>query len=148
LAYLKQEIVASQQTDADALQAATNFAGDGRDQKSFDAAFEKTLRPKGLNKGIAANIKRNDAIVQGLGLSRNFVRNIYTAKQAETLKPERVGDNYVVAIVTEVLKEGTMPLAKARPLHETSFSATGKKRKPETKSRQDHFTGSSGCCLG
>ncbi|HMK24483.1 MAG TPA: peptidylprolyl isomerase [Chitinophagaceae bacterium] len=118
LAYLKQEIVASQQTDGDALQDATNFAGDGRDQKSFDTAFEKTLKPKGLNKGIAANIKRNDAMVQGLGFSRNFVRNIYTAKTGETLKPERVGDNYVVAIVTEVLKEGTMPTAKARPLIE------------------------------
>jgi peptidyl-prolyl cis-trans isomerase D len=115
VAYLKQEFVASQQTDADAQQAATNFAGDGRDQKSFDTAFEKTLKPKGLNKGIAANIKRRDAMVQGLGFSRNFVRNIYTAKLGETLKPERVGDNYVVAIVTEVLKEGTMPLAKARP---------------------------------
>src|SRR5258705_12065574 len=57
-------------------------------------------------------------MVQGLGFSRNFVRNIYTAKPGETLKPERVGDNYVVAIVTEALKEGTMPLAKARPFIE------------------------------
>lgn len=115
VAYLNQEVVASQQTDGDALQAATNFAGDSRDQKSFDTAFEKTLKPQGFNKGIGQNIKRNDAQVQGLGLSRNFVRNIYSAKPGEVLKPERIGNNYVVAIVTEVLKEGTMPLAKARP---------------------------------
>ncbi|HEY6063656.1 MAG TPA: peptidyl-prolyl cis-trans isomerase, partial [Chitinophagaceae bacterium] len=115
VAYLNQEIVASQQTDGDALQAAINFAGDCRDQKSFDTAYEKTLKPRGLNKGFGINIKRNDAQVQGLGLSRNFVRNIYSAKLGEVLKPERVGDNYVVAVVTEVLKEGTQSLAKAKP---------------------------------
>ena len=118
VAYLNQEVVASQQTDGDALQTATNFAGDSRDQKSFDTAFEKTLKPQGLNKGIGANIKRSDAQVQGLGLSRNFVRNIYSAKLGEVLKPERIGDNYVVAIVTEVLKEGTQSVAKARPFTE------------------------------
>ena len=119
VAYLNQEIIASQQTDGDALQAATNFAGDSRDQKSFDTAFEKTLRPKGLNKGFGMNIKRSDAQVQGLGFSRTFVRNIYSAKLGEVLKPERIGNNYVVAIVNEVLKEGTMSVAKARPLIET-----------------------------
>lgn len=121
VAYLNQEIVASQQTDGDALQAATNFAGDSRDQKSFDTAFEKTLKPKGLNKGIGTNIKRSDAQVPGLGFSRNFVRNIYSAKPGEVLKPERIGDNYVVAIVTEVLKEGTQSVAKARPNIETKL---------------------------
>jgi peptidyl-prolyl cis-trans isomerase D len=118
VAYLNQEVVASQQTDGDALQAATNFAGDSRDQKSFDTTFEKTLKPRGINKGIGSNIKRSDAQVQGLGFSRNFVRNIYSAKPGEVLKPERIVDNYVVAIVTEVLKEGTMPLVKARPFIE------------------------------
>ena len=118
VAYLNQEIVASQQTDGDALQAATNFAGDSRDPKSFDTAYEKTLKPKGLNKGIGTNIKRSDAQVPGLGMSRNFVRNIYSAKLGEVLKPERIGYNYVVAIVTEVLKEGTQSLAKAKPFIE------------------------------
>lgn len=121
VAYLYQEIVASPQTDGDALQAATNFAGDSRDQKSFDTAFEKTLKPKGLTKGFGLNIKRNDAQVQGLGFSRSFVRDIYSAKLGEVLKPERIGDNYVVAVVTEVLKEGTQPVAKARPRVETEL---------------------------
>ena len=34
------------------------------------------------------------------------------------LQPERVGDNYVVAIVTEINKEGTQTAAKARMLVE------------------------------
>ena len=115
-AYLNQEIVASQQTDGDALQTATNFAGDSRDQKSFDTAFEKTLKPKGLNKGIGMNIRRNDAQVQGVGFSRSFVRNIYAAKPGEVLKPERIANNYVVAIVTEALKEGAQSVEKARQI--------------------------------
>jgi peptidyl-prolyl cis-trans isomerase D len=51
----------------------------------------------------------------GLGYSRTFVRSIYDAKAGEVLKPERIDDSYVVAVVVEVLKEGTMSVAKARP---------------------------------
>lgn len=129
VAYLNQEIVASQETDGNALQMATNFAGDSRDQKTFDTIFEKTLKPKGFNKGIGTNIKRNDAQVPGLGMSRNFVRNIYSAKLGEVLKPERIGESYVVTIITEVLKEGTQPLAKARPYIEPVLR---NKKKAET----------------
>ncbi len=116
IAYLQKGIDASQQTDESVSQEATNFAGDSRDQKSFDAAYEKTLKPKGIIKVVAENIKRNDAQVQGLQeYSRTFVRNIYTAKKGEVLKPEQIGNNYIVAIVTDVLEGGTQPVAKARP---------------------------------
>ncbi len=138
IAYAKQEVFASQQTDGDALQAANMFAGDCRDQKTFDTVYEKTLKPKGLNKGIGTNIGKRDAQVQGLGFSRNFVRNIYSAKLGEVLKPERVGDNYVVAIVTEVLKEGTMPLAKARPSIEPILR--NKKKAEMLKKKAGQFT--------
>jgi peptidyl-prolyl cis-trans isomerase D len=117
VAYLKQEVIASQQTDDNASQEATNFSGAARDPKSFDTAFEKTYKAKGYNKTIAANIKRNDGQVQGM-TSRNLVRNIYSAKQGDVLKPEpiNVGNYkvYVVAVVTETLKEGTLSVDKAR----------------------------------
>jgi peptidyl-prolyl cis-trans isomerase D len=138
VAYLKQDVVASQQTDGDALQAATNFAGDSRDQKAFDTTFEKTLKPKGLIKNNGINIKRNDAQVQGLGMSRNFVRNIYAAKLGEVLKPERIDDNYVVAIVTEILKEGTLPVAKARPIVEPTLR--NKKKAEMLKQKAGNIT--------
>ena len=51
----------------------------------------------------------------GLGYSRQFVRDIYAASAGDVLKPERIDDNYVVAVVVEVLKEGTEGVAKARP---------------------------------
>ena len=114
VAYLSQEILASQETDSKAQEEANQFAADSRDEKSFDANFEKTLRPKGQTKGIATNIKPNDAQVQGIGFSRTLVRNIYDANRGEVLKPERVDFNYVVAVVTGVYEEGTQSPAVAR----------------------------------
>ena len=117
IAYLALPIEASQETDANASNEATLFAGNSRDQKSFDANIEK-LRAKGMNKAFAQEIKPNDYQVQGVGVSRSFVRNIYEAKTGEVLQPERVGENYVVAIVTETNKKGTQTAAKARMMVE------------------------------
>ncbi|HET9432732.1 MAG TPA: peptidylprolyl isomerase, partial [Chitinophagaceae bacterium] len=50
IANLDMPIEASQETDANASNAATLFAGDSRDQKSFDANSEKLSKEKGINK--------------------------------------------------------------------------------------------------
>jgi peptidyl-prolyl cis-trans isomerase D len=114
VAYLTQEILASPETDNKALEEANQFAGDSRDAKGFDEQFEKTQKPKGRVKGIAQGIRPIDAQISGLGFSRQLVREIYKASGGEVLKPERINDNYVVAAVTAVLKEGTMSPAAAR----------------------------------
>ena len=114
IAYINQPIEASQETDANASNAANLFAGDSRDQKSFDANSEKLSKEKGINKLVIPNIAPNAAQLPGLGISRSFVRNIYSAKLGEVIQPERVGDNYIVAIVTEVNEKGTQTAAKAR----------------------------------
>ena len=115
IAYLPKEIIASQETDSKAQNDANVFAGDSRNVKSFDETFEKNWKPKGYVKGIATDIKRVGGNVMGLGYSRQFVRDIYAASAGDVLKPERINDNYVVAVVVEVLKEGTVGVAKARP---------------------------------
>ena len=112
--YLAQEILASPETDSKAQEESNQFAADSRNLKEFDAAFEKTLKPKGRVKGIGQNIKPNDAQVQGIGYSRPLVKSIYDAKQGEVLKPEHINDDYVVAVVTGVFKEGTKSPAVAR----------------------------------
>ena len=114
IAYLSQPIEASQETDANANNAANLFAGDSRDQKSFDANSEKLSKEKGINKMVIPNIAPNAAQLPGLGMSRSFVRNIYETKLGGIVQPERVGDNYIVAIVTEVNEKGTQSAAKAR----------------------------------
>ncbi|HEY6504191.1 MAG TPA: peptidylprolyl isomerase [Chitinophagaceae bacterium] len=114
VAYVSKPIEVSQETDNNAQSEASLFAGDSRDQKSFDANIEK-LKAKGINRMIATNILPMSYQVNGLpGTSRSFVKNIYKAKLGQVLDPEKVGDNYVVAIVTEINEEGTMPVAKAR----------------------------------
>lgn len=117
VAYLSAPIEASNETDANASNEATLFAGNSRDQKSFDANSDK-LRAQGINRLFATDIKPNDAQVMGLGLSRQFVKAIYDADLGDVLQPERVGDNYVVAVVTEINKKGTQSAAKARLLVE------------------------------
>lgn len=114
VAYLPKEIIASQETDSKAQNDANMFAADSRDQKTFDEVFEKNWKPKGYVKGIATNIPRIGAEIRGVGYSRNFVRSIYNAKRGEVLKPERIEDNYIVAVVTEVINKGTMSVAQAR----------------------------------
>jgi len=117
IAYLALPIEASSETDANASNEATLFAGNSRDQKSFDANIAK-LQAKGINKAFAPDITPNDFQVPGLGVSRTFVKSIYDADLGDVLQPERVGENYVVAMVTEINKKGTQSVAKARPLVE------------------------------
>ncbi|HKZ65082.1 MAG TPA: peptidylprolyl isomerase [Chitinophagaceae bacterium] len=117
IAYLALPIEASQETDANASNEAALFAGNSRDQKSFDANIAK-LQAKGINKAFAPDIKPNDFQITGLGVSRAFVKSIYDADPRDVLQPERVGENYVVAMVTEVNKKGTQSVAKARPMVE------------------------------
>jgi peptidyl-prolyl cis-trans isomerase D len=114
IAYLSKEIVASQETDNAASERAYTFAGDSHDEKAFNENYDKKIRPAGQIKGVATNIKPIDAEINGLGNSRSFVRTIFDAKRGEVLKPERIGENYVVAVVTEILEEGTQSPVKAR----------------------------------
>lgn len=120
IAMLPKEIVVSPETDNNASNMANAFAGDSRDIKAFDANYEKTLKPKGINKGIASVTPR-DAQITGVGYSRQFVRSIFEAKPGQVMKPEKIDNNYVVAVVTEVLKEGTMSVEKARPVAEAAL---------------------------
>lgn len=118
IAYLPHQILASDETDKNASNRAIEFAADSRDQIAFDTNYEKKLKPLGITKQVAADITPSAAYVQGLGASRSFVKNIYKAKKGEVMQPDRVGDNYVVAVVSEINKEGTQTVNKARSIVE------------------------------
>lgn len=118
IAYLPKEIATSQETVNTALNNANQFFGEAKDAKGFDAAYEKNWKTKGSVKSVATNIKPADAQLQGIGFSRELVRNIYAAKKGDIVKPERVGDQYIVALVTDVYEEGTQSPALARMMVE------------------------------
>lgn len=118
IAYLPKEIATSQETVNTALNNANQFFGEAKDAKGFDAAYEKNWKAKGSVKSVATNIKPADAQLQGIGFSREMVRNIYAADRGDIVKPERVGDQYIVALVTDVYEEGTQSAAQARMMVE------------------------------
>ena len=115
IAYMAKQILASAETDQDAHNQANQFAGDSRDLNSFNANYDKSLRTKGIQKLIANDIRPMDFSVNGIpAQARSFVKKIFEADKGDVLEPERVGDNYVVAIITEVNEPGLMSVTAAR----------------------------------
>ena len=116
IAYLAKPIVVSNETDAAANNAASQFAGTSRNKKQFDENSAK------LNKQwvLSGEIKENDFSIQGLGESRQLVRWAYEHEAGDVSdQPIRIGEKYVVAIVTSVIKPGLPPAQVLRPTIET-----------------------------
>jgi len=132
VAYLSKPINPSQETENNALNDATTFAGNSRSIESFNTNVEKELQPKGINK-LLASVGPNDYNIMGLGTDRSFIRDIYKADRGEVLEPARIGLNYVVAIVTDITKEGTMDADRARPMVEPVLR--NKKKAEELKTK-------------
>ena len=114
IAYLSKRIEASDETERNAENSALQFAGESRDLKSFDANFEKNLKSKGIQKLLAPDISSHAFEIQGVGTSRKFIKEVFDAGRGDVLQPERVGDNYVVAVVTEIIKPGKLSVAAGR----------------------------------
>ena len=111
IAYLSRPVVPSVETENAASGAANQFAGESRDAKSFEANATKNS----FTKLIAQDIKPNDIMIPGLGSSRQLVRWINDAKPGDVSEPFNIEDKYIVAMLTEINKEGVVSAAKARP---------------------------------
>jgi peptidyl-prolyl cis-trans isomerase D len=111
IAYLSRKIDASQETDQAAFGLASQFAGQSRDAK----AFEDNAQKDHLQKAVAPDISPIESSIPGLGANRQLVQWAYKADVGNVSEPFTVGDKYVVAVLTEINKEGTMAPAKARP---------------------------------
>ncbi|MEJ7767996.1 MAG: peptidylprolyl isomerase [Chitinophagaceae bacterium] len=111
VAYLTKPIIASQETQNAASGMANQFAGESRNAKAFEANVNKYK----YNKLLANDIKPVDNMLPGMGSSREMVRWIFEADKGDISEPYDLGDKYVVAMVTEIDKEGSMTAAKARP---------------------------------
>jgi len=114
IAYIGKRIDASDETDQAAENAAMQFLGESQGQKGFEENFDKNLRPKGLQKYFSSPLGAHSYEINGVGVSRQLVKKIFDADKGDVLQ-ERIGDNYVVAVIAEVNKEGTMGVAQARP---------------------------------
>jgi peptidyl-prolyl cis-trans isomerase D len=140
VAYFAKNIVPSDETDRVALEAASRFASESRDLKSFDANIEK-MKAQGYQKFTAAFIRPNDIMIQGInayGTSRNLVREIYKAGKGDVLQQVRVGDKYIVVAITDVFKEGTAPVSLVRPSSEIPLR--NKKKAEQIKQKFGKFS--------
>jgi peptidyl-prolyl cis-trans isomerase D len=113
VAYLSKRIIASEETDASASGAAIQFVGTSKDFKSFN----ETVSKKNLNKESAENIKEMDFGAGSLS-SRAIVKWIFENKVGTVSDPFDLKDRYVVAIITNEIKEGVQPASVARVLVE------------------------------
>jgi peptidyl-prolyl cis-trans isomerase D len=122
VAYLSKNITASQETQNTASGLANQFAGESRTPKAFDA----DIAAKKYSRLIATDIKPVDNVIPGLGSSRPLVRWMYDASVGEISEPYDLGDKWVVAMLTEIDKEGNMNVSKARP--QVEFIVRNKKK--------------------
>lgn len=113
VAYLSKPIVASEETDITASTAAAQFVSSSKDPKSFD----ETLAKMKLTKNTADNIRGFDYTAGQLS-SRSLVRWTFDNEVGTVSEPFDLKDQYVVAIVTNEIKEGVQPASVARVLVE------------------------------
>jgi len=110
VAYLARKIEASQNTDVAVSGLANQFAGISRDARSF----EDNIQKEHLQRQVAPDVAPAAISIPGLGANRQLVRWMYDAELGTVSEPFTVGDKYVVALLTEINKAGTMSAAKAR----------------------------------
>ena len=110
IAYLSRKIETSPETDQAASGLASQFAGLARDAKSFDDNVQKDH----YQKQLAPDITPAEFTIPGLGPNRQLIRWVYESELGNVSEPYPIGDKYVVAVVTEINKEGTKSPAKAR----------------------------------
>lgn len=114
VAYFTKRIDPSTETDNQASGLANQFSGQSQNLKEFDANVAKNK----YQKIISPEIRPMEMAIPNLGPNRQLVRWIYEANLGDVSEPFRVEDKYVVAVVTEINKEGAMSPAKARPMVE------------------------------
>lgn len=122
VAYLSKNILSSDETDAAASSAAVNFVSTSRNVKSFD---ETVVKMK-IDKSVAENIKEMDYSA-GTISSRPVVKWVFENKVGTVSEPFDLKNQYVVAVITNEIKEGNQPASVARVLVEPTLRNKKKK---------------------
>ncbi len=115
--FMAKEIFASEETINLASNEAIKLSAE-KDPKKLEAY----LQAKGISKiTVPTLIKENDAQVGQMQDARQLVRWLFEAQKDDISDPMPVGDQFVVAIVDKILKEGIQDIETARPLAENAI---------------------------
>lgn len=117
IGFLAKEIFASEETINKASNEAIKLSAE-KDPKKIEEYIQKN----GLKKIIVpALIKENDAQIGQMQDARQLVRWVFEAKKGDVSDPMPVDDQFIVATVDKIYKEGTQDVETARPLAENSI---------------------------
>ena len=110
VAQLVRNVIPSSNTYQNIYQQASTFAGLNNTYEKFNAAVIE----KKLNKRLASNLRESDKRIAGLENPREMVRWAYKEDVNAVSSVFEFGDNFVVAALKEVRKEGFAPLAQVQ----------------------------------
>jgi peptidyl-prolyl cis-trans isomerase D len=116
VAYVSKPIEASTETINAVSTAASDFAANSRDYKAFNANAKKISKTPVPSQ----DIKKNDYSINAVdGENREFIKWIFDNKVGDVSDPVELGNQYVVAVITGVEKEGLASANAARPIAES-----------------------------
>jgi peptidyl-prolyl cis-trans isomerase D len=139
LAFFALPIEASSETVSQANNDATLFAGNSKDEKSFNDYFEKNLKAKGFVKGVASNLHSMDYNLTGVtGSSRDLIKEVFNADKGDVIDPKLINNNYIVAVVTDVEKAGLPSANSVRAMVEPVLR--NKKKAEQIKGQMGKIT--------
>ncbi|MDX1283394.1 MAG: peptidylprolyl isomerase, partial [Draconibacterium sp.] len=121
VAYLTRNVEPSTQTYQDTYGKASKFAGENTTRDEFDAAITE----QGLTKRVA-QVRENDRQIIGLENARLLIRAAYEANEGDIILSMQespifeLGDNFVIAVLTEATDEGVASFDDVRARVELS----------------------------
>lgn len=86
--------------------AASKFAG----ENTTNELFQNAVMEQKLTKRVADNIKETNQSIPGIESSRSLVRWVYENNKGTVSEPKEHGNNYIVAVITEVREKGIAEL--------------------------------------
>ena len=104
-------VASSSQTQQNVYQKASDFLGSADNAKAFD----EKVKSANLKKLVADNLAPSQSNVPGLENPRELVRWAFQAEEGDvTDKVYEIGNQYVVAKLTNIREKGVLPLEKVK----------------------------------
>lgn len=110
LATLGREVTYSSKTYQDVYSRATRFAALNNTVEKFNQAIEE----QNLTKKYGRNLQKNDRFVGNLESPRDLVKWAFKADIGELSPIFEFGDQFVIAVLSNITEEGYMPLDAVR----------------------------------
>lgn len=139
LATLGREVTHSSKTYQNVYSEATRFAALNNTREKFNQAIEE----ENLTKRYGRDLNKNDQRVGSLESPRKLVKWAFDAEIGEMSPIFELGDQFVIAVLTEITEEGTMPLDDVRNRIERQLMNDKKKEVILAQLREEKESGKS-----